>query len=168
MPGERENAGIGCSAFTLIELLVVVAIIAILASLLLPALAAAKEHGRRTACINNFRQLQLAWQMYADDNCGVLPFNWGNVPTTAGIEDPISTGQFLVSRLTGAITGWNHFPANRHGGATISFTDGHVICHRWVDERTRQPVTGKSLFAVLQPKNPDVVWLQQRASVLRR
>lgn len=61
--------------FTLIELLVVIAIIAILAALLLPVLARAKEKGRQTACINNLRQLQLGWQMYVDDNNGALPLN---------------------------------------------------------------------------------------------
>jgi prepilin-type N-terminal cleavage/methylation domain-containing protein/prepilin-type processing-associated H-X9-DG protein len=63
--------------FTLIELLVVIAIIAILAALLLPALAKAREEGRRVKCMSNLKQLQLCWQMYADDNGGVLcPNDW--------------------------------------------------------------------------------------------
>ena len=61
------------SGFTLIELLVVMAIIAILAALLLPALARAKEKGRQSSCINSVRQQTLAVLMYADDHDGVLP-----------------------------------------------------------------------------------------------
>src|SRR5580698_2548094 len=65
------------TGFTLIELLSVIAIIAILAAILLPALSSARERSRGIYCLNNTRQLTLAWQLYADDHEGLLPYNLG-------------------------------------------------------------------------------------------
>ena len=77
LPGRKGRGG-HCpgGAFTLIELLLVIAIIAILAALLLPALATVQARGKRVACLDNLKQSALSFQMYTADNDGKLAQNY--------------------------------------------------------------------------------------------
>jgi len=75
-------------AFTLIELLVVMAIIAVLAALVLPALSQAKARAQGIMCLNNTKQLLVAWHVYAGDHDDRVPYNLGM--TAAGSRTPLN------------------------------------------------------------------------------
>src|SRR5689334_25380125 len=73
-------------AFTLIELLVVIAIIAVLAAILFPVFAQAREMARKTVCVSNQKQIGAALMMYVADNDEVYPYAQYLTPTASGLD----------------------------------------------------------------------------------
>jgi prepilin-type N-terminal cleavage/methylation domain-containing protein/prepilin-type processing-associated H-X9-DG protein len=88
-------------AFTLVELLVVIAVVAVLAAMLLPAIHAVKSAAQQSVCASNQRQIGMAVAMYIDDNNGLMP--WVQGPTYWWFHEPI-LGQYIESRTGGGTT----------------------------------------------------------------
>jgi len=144
-------------AFTLIELLVVIAIIAILAGMLLPSLSRAKATAQSIACLNNLKQLQLAWIMYPDDHNQLLPPN--QLSAAPGLAAWSTTGCWVVGNAQTDLT-----LSNIQKGVLFNYTRSTAIYHCPSDRATvtgsrNQPRTRSyTLNGYLGCSNPAPLW----------
>ncbi len=115
------------AAFTLIELLVVIAIIAILAGMLLPALATAKEQAKKTRCFNNCRQLLVAAVLYTLDQRGYLPC--GSMSASRSPKGYLTWDEQVVpyGGITNLLICTSHKYGRRHYWANANIENGQQI-----------------------------------------
>ncbi len=153
--------------FTLIELLVVIGIIGILAGLLLPVLARAKERAKGTQCLSNLGQMQIAWNIYADDHQGTLPVNGSGSSAGQYADEPswvagyLSTGAspdntnitMLVGQQYqkwGSIGGYTKNPDIYHCPSDLSRDKGNglarvrsISMNSWINPGRNGEVSGR-------------------------
>jgi prepilin-type N-terminal cleavage/methylation domain-containing protein len=124
--------------FSLIELLVVIAIIAILAALLLPALASAKQKGQRAVCLSNLKQTGLAFEMYLDEH-----------------GDRFPDRRDLKSSLPGGYHPWTSWPPSdpRAGWAATNFFNYAPNLNIWSCPAAANSATGKAIPSVQATSN---------------
>ncbi len=140
--------------FTLIELLVVIAIIGILAALLLPALAAAKERAKAAQCLSNLRQIGLGMNMYADESKGLFPESGGLILWDQ--VDPITQNHGWMQQILSYAQNTNVYncPAIKGG-----FTYFNGVRAAYIATTNYAPVDTKQiLFPSAYVLSGDTVW----------
>lgn len=128
--------------FTLIELLVVVAIIAIIAGILMPALSRARESARRTTCMNNLKQLYLGVKMYAEDWDGwsPMPARWFDY--NAGIMKYVQQGKYLTYSTVQEARSKSVFMCPSVKGEIVGMQGSNPIYDYFYEQHSSNPPKG--------------------------
>jgi prepilin-type N-terminal cleavage/methylation domain-containing protein len=140
MNNTRKYLNSELAGFTLIELLVVIAIIAILAAMLLPALASAKEKAKRTQCLGNLRQIGLGANLYAGDNNDIVPP--GNLQTGVNAAAAPYVQDAMNLNIVQAVNKYMSIPTN--GTTTVWACPDRASGLPYIDPPNDQEVFGYS------------------------
>jgi prepilin-type N-terminal cleavage/methylation domain-containing protein/prepilin-type processing-associated H-X9-DG protein len=153
-------------AFTLIELLTVITIIAVLIAILLPSLQRAREQGKRVACLNNLRELTLAWIMYTDDNDGRIVNGMGGIDRPkekawvgkCWASDYGTGGQLLEAEQLKAIREGSLFPYCKNEKLYRCPTgyQGEMLTYAVMDSMNGMPREGTEKMGI---------WIQNRMNI---
>lgn len=161
-------------AFTLIELLIVIAIIAILASLLLPTIAKAKAQGRKITCANNLRQFGQALHLYAADNDDYFP------PEGSGTSMNSETGWYIALPRQMGIATYNEMQWRTNPAAPLTRTpllcpsntnrsNGNGLFHYCLNLHIDGTGAGDKLVRIASISRPSlVVWLFDNGKLAAR
>src|SRR3954454_14325368 len=130
LPARRLAGKVSMKGFTLIELLVVIAIIAILAAILFPVFARAREAARSTSCASNLRQLGMAMTMYGQDNEGCYPLHYTLAPS-------FTSGGYWFGTVSSGVV-------DKTQGMLFPYTKNHQIqlCPSFAGNLVYQGATG--------------------------
>ncbi len=165
-------------AFTLIELLVVIAIIAILAAILFPVFAKAKEAAKNTACLSNSRQIGMAVMMYNGDNEDVMPifmayqtspgpFQTGHLGVETEVlpyaksrdifKSPLDVGGPFSNRTTGKRSYWEAYGSSyRFTKCMFSFVPGYSASYQG-DDSSAKPAWSVSTTSIQEPASSRIM-----------
>ena len=155
------------SGFTLIELLVVIAIIAILAAILFPVFAKAREKARQTSCLSNLKQLDLGMQMYISDYDETLPprTDWGvglSIYHLPDLLNPYVKNAQLWECPSSTLISWSQYPAPPGGGSgwwsTVVGTIGYGINYRGMSLRLAELKQPADTWALGDSVSWDICW----------
>jgi prepilin-type N-terminal cleavage/methylation domain-containing protein/prepilin-type processing-associated H-X9-DG protein len=156
------------NSFTLIELLVVVAIIAVLISILLPALARARDQAKQAVCMTNLKQFAIYYSMYATDFNGTMcppestylyapnSVDPDTIPYPAMMRNYLGDPKIFASKASNPLPGngpytWSIMSGNKHGGTSILQCPSNTITPMYY---VWQPHYGMNLFPWLYKRTP--------------